>query len=183
MFLGLFGIVGYHYFFFLSLKYTSVANTAIINAFNPIITGLIAAVFISERLSKRNYWGIAIAFVAVVLLLTKGNIENLAALKINVGDGLMLIAVINWVIYSILIKIMTKRYSSFTLTYYATLFGVVILFFLATTENYSGQIRSISLYSIISILYMGICASGIGYLFYNLSISQIGPTKSARYYL
>jgi len=117
----------------------------------------------------------------VVLLLIKGNIENLLALTINVGDGLMLLAVINWAIYSIIIKIMVKRYSSFTLTFYATLFGVVILFFLATTENYSTQINSISLSYIISILYMGVCASGLGYLFYNMSISQIGPTKTASF--
>lgn len=179
--LGLFGIVGYHYFFFLSLKYTGVTNTAILNASSPIITGLIATVFISEKLSRKNHWGIFITFVSVVLLLIKGNIENLSALKINVGDGLMLLAVINWAIYSIIIKIMVKRYSSFTLTFYATLFGVVILFFLATTENYSTQINSISLSSIISILYMGVCASGLGYLFYNMSISQIGPTKTASF--
>ena len=179
--LGLFGIVGYHYFFFLSLKYTGVTNTAILNASSPIITGLIATVFISERLSRKNHWGIFITFASVVLLLIKGNIENLLALTINVGDGLMLLAVINWAIYSIIIKIMVKRYSSFTLTFYATLFGVVILFFLATTENYSAQINSISLSSIISILYMGVCASGLGYLFYNMSISQIGPTKTASF--
>ena len=34
--LGLTGIVGYHYFFFMGLSYTQTANTAIINALNPV---------------------------------------------------------------------------------------------------------------------------------------------------
>ena len=41
--LGLFGIVGYHYFLFLSLRYTEVANTAIVNALSPLVTAVLAA--------------------------------------------------------------------------------------------------------------------------------------------
>ena len=63
--LGLFGIVGYHYFFFLSLRYTEVANTAIINALSPVLTGVAAALLIKERLSRANYAGLVIAFAVV----------------------------------------------------------------------------------------------------------------------
>ena len=41
--LGLFGVVGYHWFFFVALRHTEVANTAIINASSPVVTGLAAA--------------------------------------------------------------------------------------------------------------------------------------------
>ncbi len=179
--LGIFGIVGYHYFFFLSLRHTSVANTAIINAFIPLITAFTAAVFIQEKLTKKNYWGITIAFGGVMLLLLKGNFENLVSLNINFGDSLMLLAVLSWTIYGILIKILLKTYSSFTLTFYATLFGVLILFFLASAENYLDHVYTISFSSLLAILYMGICASGLGYLFYNKSIHKIGPTKTASF--
>ena len=74
--LGLFGVVGYHYFFFSALRYTEVANTAIIHAMNPIVTGLMAAVFIRERLSVRNYLGIVLAVAGVITLITKADLKK-----------------------------------------------------------------------------------------------------------
>ena len=70
--LGLSGIVGYHFFFFSSLGQTEVANTAIINALSPVVTGILAAVFIRERLSRTNYLGVVIATAGVIVLVTRG---------------------------------------------------------------------------------------------------------------
>jgi len=177
--LGLFGVVGYHYFFFSALRYTQVANTAIINAFSPIITGIMAAVFIGERLTRRNYIGVAMAFSGVIILLTRGRIENILLLKVNLGDLLMLCSVLSWGVYALLIKRMVRKYTVFTITFYATLFGVIFLIGLAGVENRGNSFFDISMLSLGSVLYMGLCASGLGYLLYNISIRRIGPTKTS----
>ena len=179
--LGVFGIVGYHFFFLVSLRYTAVANTAIINAFSPILTSLLAALFIKERLTRRNYIGIVLAFCGVITLLVRGDINALLALQFNVGDGLMLCATLSWVCYALIIKKLSGIYNSFTLTFYALLFGVILLLFLTATEHPIRQLASISANSILSILYMGICASGVGYLLYNISIHDIGPTRTSSF--
>ena len=177
--LGVFGIIGYHYFFFLSLKFTKVANTAIINALSPIVTAIFAAAFLKERLSSKNYMGVTLAFAGVIILLSRGKIDNILQMEINIGDGLMLLAVLSWVFYSLLIKKLQKKYHSFTLTYFATAFGGGLLFFLSLTENLFVQLQNISFASFLSLLYMGIAASGLGYLLYNFSIKEIGPTKTS----
>ncbi len=176
---GLFGIVGYHYFFFSALRYTQVANTAIINAFSPIITGIMAAVFIGERLTRQNYIGVAMAFSGVIILLTRGRLENILLLKVNIGDLLMLCSVLSWGIYALLIKRMVRKYTEFTITFYATLFGVIFLIGLSGLENQGNPALDMSMVSLGSILYMGLCASGVGYLLYNMSIRRIGPTKTS----
>jgi drug/metabolite transporter (DMT)-like permease len=181
LFLGLSGIVWYHYFFLLSLRYTEVANTAIINASSPILTGIMAAVFIKERLQFKNYAGVAGAFVGVIILLIRGSIHNLIGMKMNVGDAIMLLAVFSWVVYALIVKTLIRKYSGFTITFYASLFGVVLLSFLALSENVSEQVRNISSASLFGVLYMGICASGLGYFLYNLSIREIGPTKTSSF--
>ena len=179
--LGLSGIVGYHYFFLLSLRYTQVANTAIINASSPILTGIAAAIFIRERLSRKNYAGVFIAFLGVIVLLTRGSIRNIVELRINIGDAIMLLATLSWVVYALVVKGLLNRYSSYTLTFYATLLGVVFLFFLALKEDFIGQIRAMSISSLWAIFYMGVCASGLGYLLYGLSIREIGPTRTSSF--
>lgn len=179
--LGLSGVVGYHYFFLLSLRYTEVANTAIINASSPILTGIMAAVFVKERLHFKNYAGVAGAFVGVIILLVRGSIDNLIGMKMNAGDAIMLLAVFSWVVYALIVKTLIRKYSGFTITFYASFFGVVLLSFLAFSENAPEQVRNISSASIFGILYMGICASGLGYFLYNLSIREIGPTKTSSF--
>lgn len=179
--LGLFGIVGYHYFFFQSLRYTEVANTAIINALSPVLTSLAAAVLIKERLSRGNYAGVLVAFIGVLLLLSRGDSDTILNLRFNKGDLLMLLSVISWMVYALLIRTMLDRYSGFTLTFYATLFGVVMLLVLAPQEAPLGDIREISRASLLAVVYMGICGSGLGYLLYNLSIREIGPTRTSSF--
>lgn len=177
--LGLFGIVGYHFFFFSALRHTEVANTAIINALSPIVTGLMAAIFLRERLSLQNYLGVIIAAAGVIALLTKGQIQNLLKFSVNQGDGLMLLAVLSWAIYALFVKRLSKKYSGFCLFFYATLFGVAMLLGLAFTENWTQHIKNISIVSFWSVIYMGAVASGVGYLLYTLSIGEIGPTRTS----
>jgi drug/metabolite transporter (DMT)-like permease len=177
--LGLTGIVGYHYFFFASLHYTKVANTAIINGLSPIVTGIMAATFIKERLSRINWLGIIIASVGVMNLVTNGDIAALMGLEFNRGDLLMLAAVVSWAIYALIVKRMLRFYSALRVTFLSSLCGVGALVFLVIPEDTIGQVRAISAESILAVLYMGIVASGLGYLFYNLSIKQIGPTRTS----
>ena len=176
--LGTFGVVGYHFFFFFSLRYTAVANSAIINAFNPVVTGFLAAVILKEKLAVRNYVGGAIAIFGVLVLLTSGNLLSLFQLQFNSGDLLMLCAVLCWAGYSILLRHLGKRYSGLALSYYGALFGVVQLLFLVVPELLRTGFPSLSPASILGVFYMGIGASGIGYLLFTLSTQRIGPTKS-----
>lgn len=179
--LGLTGIVGYHFFFFLSLRYTEVANTAIINALSPVLTSVMAALIIHERLSRWNYAGVVLAFLGVLVLISRGDFDAVLAVRFNKGDLLMLLSVVSWMFYALLIRTMLERYSGFTLTFYATLFGVLLLLVLAPVEAPWEQMRQMSRASIVSVFYMGICGSGLGYLLYNLSIREIGPTRTSSF--
>ncbi len=120
-----------------------------------------------------------VAVAGVVTLLIRGDVENLTTLNVNIGDGLMLLSVVSWMIYALLIKRLSKRYSGFTLTFYATLFGALLLILFAPSEDCFRQIRQISPASFLAVIYMGAGASGAGYLLYNLSIAGIGPTRTS----
>jgi len=177
--LGLIGIVFYHYFFFSSLAHTKAANSAIIMATNPLFVGLMAAIFLRERLSHFAYFGAAIALFGVITLLTRGHLEYLLQLRFNLGEIYMLLGVFCSVTYSLMIKNLFKKYSGFTITYYASLFGTVLLFFVVPLEDFYSKKLVLSTASILSLLYMGIFASGLGYYLFSLGIDKIGPTRNS----
>jgi drug/metabolite transporter (DMT)-like permease len=99
-------------------------------------------------------------------------------LQFNAGDILMLGAVACWACYSILLRHLGQRYSGLALSYYGALFGVAQLLLLTFPELQRNGWPSLSWPSILGVLYMGIGASGIGYLLFTLSTQRIGPTKS-----
>lgn len=158
------------------------ANTAIINATSPVITGFLASIFIRERLPGINYTGILIALVGVLILLTGGKIENLTGLNFNFGDILMLCAVVSWAIYALIVKTLMIKYSGYNVTFYGALFGVLILAVITPIfEGVNPHIGEIGPTAVYSILYMGIIASGVGYFLYNQNVHEIGPTRTSSY--
>jgi drug/metabolite transporter (DMT)-like permease len=179
--LGLTGVIGYHFFFYIALRHTAIANTAIINACGPVVIGITAAIFLKERLRLSNYIGILISLTGVMLLITKGHLSVLTDLDFNNGDLLMFCAVLSWTVYALVTKRLIQRYSGFAITFYSAMWGVIILLPLSLFENSYQQILSLSATAIYSILYMGIVASAIGYFLYNLSIEQIGPTRTSSF--
>ena len=179
MFLGATGIVGYHYFFFRALTYTAVANTAIINAVNPVLTGILAGLLLRERIGRRGAAGIIVTVVGTLLLVSKGNPWIVFRGGLNRGDALMLGGVLSWSLYSLVVRRLTTRYSGYTVTFYATSCGLALLIPLALAEGLVNQFAGIEWSTWVAIAYMGVAASGLGYLLYNISVGSIGPTKTA----
>ena len=177
--LSLTGIVGYHFFFYTSLSFTSVSNTGVINATSPVFTSLLAMIVLKEKLTAKNYLGVLLSFIGVIILLSKGDIQTILSFNYAFGDLLMYCAVLCWVVYSVVIKSLSKNYSSLTLTFISSLLGVVALLHLSFTEDLAAGLSGMSQLSVFSILYMGIFASGLGYLLYNYCIKNIGPTKTS----
>lgn len=179
--LGIIGMVGYHIFFFLALKYTSAVNTSLIAAMNPIITTTLSIIFLRERISKRALLGIAISFLGVLLIVTNGSLSMLVNLKFNIGDILMVIAVLCFSIYFIMLKGALKKHSPLKCTSYAFLFCTLALIPFTFYEISTGYLRDTTLLGWSSIFYMAIFCSVIGYLIQQISIKNIGPSKTSLY--
>lgn len=177
--LGLTGIVGYHYFFFASLRLTTAANAATIGASSPIVTAALCALFFSERLSFSAYAGILTAVAGVILLVTGGRPDQLFAGGVGRGDALMMLAVLSWALYALGVKRLSHRHSPLALTLWPVLTGMAMLLPMALVEGMVDQARRLTLPIVGAILYMGLAASGVGYLLYTASVVSIGPTRTS----
>ncbi|MBS36986.1 MAG: EamA family transporter [Thiotrichales bacterium] len=177
-FLALSGIVGYHYFFFASLRHTAVTNTAIINAFCPVLTALLASVFIKERLRPKNYLGVVLAVFGVVVLLSGARLNRLLSLSFNQGDLFMVAAVVCFSAYAVGTRVLIRHYDGYVLTLYAATVGVLWLLIVTPFDTVESEFRAMSVSSIYAVVYMGAAASGLGYLTFNLSINALGVTRT-----
>lgn len=179
--LGVIGIIGYHVFFFACLKYTSPVNSSLIAATNPIMTTILSAIFLKEKVKPKNMLALGLSFFGVLLIITGGNPSVLATMKFNIGDLLMLVAVLCWVIYAILSKKVLEKYSPIKVTTYAFLSATIILIPFVFLENPMMYLPKTTMLGWGSVFYMALFASVGGYLIQQISIKKIGPSKTALY--
>jgi drug/metabolite transporter (DMT)-like permease len=100
--LSLLGLIGYTLALYEALRFTTAVNASLINALNPALITLASAVLLRSRLSARSIIGMVLGFVGVVIVLTHGSVDALVHLDLNLGDLLMLVAIVVWTAYTLL---------------------------------------------------------------------------------
>ena len=179
LFTGLIGMFGYHVLFFIALKHTTAINASIIGASNPIITAILSIFFLKDTVTYKRVLGIILSFTGVFLTLTNANLAIMKSFSFNYGDVLMLLAVVLWASYAVFSKWVMPRYSPMILTFYSFLFCTVLIIPFVIYEMPWKLINTIPYYSYIAVVYMSIFPSVIGYLVQQMSIKQIGPSKTS----
>lgn len=179
--LGFVGTFCYHALFFTSLNYTTAINSSLIGAINPMVTALLAALFFGERLTPLRILGIFLSFSGVFLFITNGDLQLISQFQVNYGDFLMLIGVFCFAIYSLLSRRYMKQYriTPFMVTAYTFLICVVISLPFVIWENPATYLSMTTARGWLSILYMSVFASVLGYLFQAIAIQRIGAPRTA----
>ncbi|RPI78279.1 MAG: EamA family transporter, partial [Chloroflexi bacterium] len=114
--MGFTGVFAFTTVLYLALHWTTASNASLINAVGPLITMIMASLFLSEALSSRSITGAVISLAGVVLIITQASFQNLLSLQFNLGDLLALAAVFLWSVYSLLARRATRTLSAFTVT-------------------------------------------------------------------
>ncbi|MEO8093962.1 MAG: DMT family transporter [Pseudolysinimonas sp.] len=106
--LGVLGITGFSLLLYYALEFTSPLNASLINAVNPAMIVVLAAVLPvavqggrREHLTWRSVLGIVIGLIGVVIVLTNGDVLALVRNGLNPGDLLMIGAILAWSIYTL----------------------------------------------------------------------------------
>ncbi len=179
LFTGIVGMFGYHVLFFTALKYTTAINSSIIAATNPMMTTLLAVVFLKSRMSLRQLFGIMLSFVGVLLTITGADLAILRQFSFNKGDLWMLAAVVAWAAYGVFSKSKGKGIPPIILTYYSFLVCTVLLIPFVIYEKPWTYLAEVPVAAYMAVLYMSIFPSVIGYLVQQMAIKEIGPSKAA----
>jgi drug/metabolite transporter (DMT)-like permease len=172
--LGVVGVFGFNLFFFLGMETSSAINGALIMALNPLLTAVLGYVILRDKPSKQQLlaFPIGIAGVAIVVLGAG------AQLKIAVGDIYILIASLNWALYNVLVKkMMPKQVGGIANTAGIMTVGAMALSIAAIMHGDHVVVPTI--HAGAALLTMSLGGGVLAYLFWNASISNLGPSKAA----
>lgn len=173
--LGFSGVTVFYIFFNLSVKMTSASVGALLQGFIPVCIAVLAAIFLKEKLSRKQVIGIIVSVTGVILIgflsPNEGNTSNSIT-----GNLLMIIAVIAWGVYTIISKKVADR-DPLLITSLSSFVGAVLLLPAAVYENYGKAWPHVSSTGWLIIFFLGAIASGICYFLYNKSLQLLSAAQ------
>jgi drug/metabolite transporter (DMT)-like permease len=168
----LFGLTGTTLYYALQnvgLKYTSISSTVLILSIVPVITAILARIFLKEELGRRQLLGIGLVTLGMILV---GLSSSNSADSSNPGLGNLLIlgSALAWAIYTIQGRKMVEDQSALVMTAASTGAGILFLIPFAGWEIVSSGLPHISALGLLGTIYLGLAASGLTMFLWNYAL-------------
>lgn len=168
----------FHSLIYTGLKYTTAVNAVLLNSVAPVFVLLASWIALRELPTQRQFLGMAISFAGVVTIVSRGEPGTLLELDINPGDALILLAMPFWAIYSVLLKRWQLGLGAVELLAGMSLLAVLLLAPAVVYEVAAGTAMRLDWSTLGAVLYIGIFASAVAYLFWNNGVERIGPNRA-----
>ena len=115
--------------FFKGLQLSTPINSGVIVTLTPIIILILSAFFLKEKLTLFKFLGIVLGFTGAIILILYGNTTQvLNAPNIPLGNTMLLINATSFGAYLVMVKSLTKKYSTITLMKWMFLIGIFYTF-------------------------------------------------------
>jgi drug/metabolite transporter (DMT)-like permease len=177
--LGLTGIALYNIFFFIASKHAPVIKSSLFIASNPILIIVLSGLFLKEKISRNQIIGLILALLGVSFIITNGHLEVFLTMDFEAIDLVLLGAVICWALYSVIGRVVLRKFSSIVSTTYAVAFGTLFLFPFAVVETTVTDLASSSVAAWLSIGHMSVFVTVVSFIMYYYGIQQIGAAKAS----
>jgi len=155
---------------------------SIIIASIPALTGIIAHVFLKERMGLRGWGGtfLSVIGVALVVLLADREVAATGQQAPTPVIGVLLTsgAAIMGAVYITLARHLTRSYQPLTLTTAQSIIGLLLFLPMASLELARGQFY-FNLWGLIALGFLGIAVSVAGFLSFNKALSMIEASKAS----
>lgn len=176
--IGLFNVVGHHYFLSVGLTKTSAVNAGLILGLVPIFTAVAAIIFLKARLTPLKLLGIIIGFVGVALVVLAG---SQGAFHIAMGDIYIFLAGLTQAVSFVLIKKTSAPMGVLLLTGWMMIAGGLILMMISFASEPGGFATLLEGedYQYALFFASALIATCLGHMIYNNAIRLIGPSESA----
>jgi len=179
---ALLGVTLFNTLLYLGSQTTSAINLSLISITSPIFIIIIARFLYGELLTFYKASGIMLVTAGVILLITGGDPAGLLNLSFAIGDLWMLIGAFLFAVYSILIIKKPPQLNIWAFQLVTFLLGLLFLFPFYVWEYLSVPAAVFDDNAVYSILYLGVFASLLAYVFWNQSILMIGATNVGMVY-
>jgi drug/metabolite transporter (DMT)-like permease len=160
---------------------TAATNAALIIALNPLVSALVAALLLGDRMTPRRLAGVALGFGGVAMVVL--NRSGAALATGGVGDALVLASVLSWVLGGALVRGLATGRDSAAVSWAVHGTGTLMLaadLLLLRPLPLAGLAR----FGVVDaglLVLSGVFATGIGALVWNRALVTLGVARTSLY--
>lgn len=179
--LGFFMFSGGTVAMFTGLHQTTAVNAGLINAIEPTAIMVFAVVLFGDRVTLRQWIGVAVSFVGIVILVAHGEFARLMTLHFEAGDLWVLGAVLCWSLYANWVRKVPRGLGRFgvVLGMLATGAAMTLPFYL--WESASGWPMPLDTNTLITVVFLAVFGSAISTEYWNRAVAALGAGRAALY--
>ncbi len=164
---------------FTALNYTTAINATLVNATQPMITVFLAWTILRQRINKFQLLGIVAALIGVGVTVTKADLSNLTNLNFNIGDILVVLAIVTYSLYAIFLRKLPAELGVFPCLGVILLVGAIILIPIYAYETIYVRPVIFNGAFIGTTLVLALFASIISMAMWNAANRAVGPNRAA----
>jgi drug/metabolite transporter (DMT)-like permease len=176
--LGGTGVATFQSIIYIGLNYTTAVNATILNASSPLVMVLMVWAIDGHAATRRQWLGMALTFAGVLLIVSRGDWDNLRNFHFNPGDLIVFVSVPIWCLYSILLRHRPVELDGLAFLFVLSLIGLAALSPAYAYETMFVRTPIWSWGMVAAVIYIAVSASIVGYLFWNRGVELVGPNRA-----
>lgn len=175
--MGVVGFTTFNAFFYLAAHETTAVNIGILQGAMPVLVLIGSVTLFRTKIGGLQVAGVAITIAGVVLVVSRGNLSVLAALDVNQGDFLMLLASFMYAAYALGLR-NRPQVSPLALLTMISAAAAIATLPLAAAEGLMGRTIWPSLEGWAVVAYVTVFPSVMAQLFFIKGVGLIGPARA-----
>ena len=164
---------------FTSLNFTTAINASLVNTTQPAMTALLTWVIMKDRLKGIQYFGIASAIAGLIFMISKAEISTLLNLNLNIGDLIVVVAILSYSMYAIGLRKLPPGLSTFPTLFVILFFGMFSLLPFYIGETILVGPVPFTLHTFVIALILAILVSIGSLALWNNGNRVVGPHRAA----
>ena len=177
-FLALTSVGLFNSFTYLALIHTQVINASLFNTAIPAIIILLCFIFKIEKTNRFQIFGLILAVLGILSIITKLDLNVLLSLNFNKGDLIMIGGVITWGLYSVFLKKKKFTLPLLTLVHVLCTFGLIFVLPQFLYEFSEGQYIKFDLNLGYTLIFLALFPSIGSYYCWAGAVSIIGANRA-----
>lgn len=167
--IGFSNVAGYHISLYYAEKTVSAGLAGILISFGPVFIVALSALLLNEKAGSRVLFALLFAVVGT-LVLSAGSV-SLSNLASFYGPAEVVLSAAFYALFSVLSKPMVAKYGAPPITIWSGVIGTAMMLPLLSGSFFT-QIESLSGYGWLSVLYLSMISTVLGYLLFFTLLSR-----------
>lgn len=174
------GMAGFTFFFILAAQHTSAVNLGITQSAIPAIVMLLSLAVFGTRIGAMQLVGLFVSFVGVAVLVTKGSLAALLAMRFNHGDLLMLLACVCYAAYTVGLSRRLEMSPALLLAFFSIPASLVFAFSMGV-EYWNGTMQMPGGKGLAIVVYCAIFPSMLAQICFMRGVELAGANRAGVY--